>query len=270
MPLPDSLPWMESVDAKIARAKEHLDTLYAEAGVFFESTKRNFILKSNGQEAWIVHYIQDSIPPIRLGVLLGECVYNLRSALDNLVCGLIRTKDAHAACHGTQFPICSTTKTWNDNWRKDLKGVEPAAQQMIKDLQPCFRMSAVPGNDPLSVLNVLCNSDKHRAVTLTLAYSHDLTITVHANDGKVHVVKVTKPLYAGDVHTIPLSLDPATVQPSARFETRGTGVLTIREFGPWGERPVWSVLSDLYEYVRDRVAVPLKPFFLAPPGAKVQ
>ena len=45
MPVPDSLPWMESVDAKMARAKEHLDTLYAEAGAFFESTKRNFILK---------------------------------------------------------------------------------------------------------------------------------------------------------------------------------------------------------------------------------
>jgi hypothetical protein len=50
MPLPDSLPWMEGVDAKMVRAKEHLDTPHAEAGVFFESTKRNFILKSNGQE----------------------------------------------------------------------------------------------------------------------------------------------------------------------------------------------------------------------------
>jgi len=61
MSLPDSLPWIESVDAKMVRAKEHLDTLHAEAGVFFESTKRNFILKSNGQEAWIVHYIEGSI-----------------------------------------------------------------------------------------------------------------------------------------------------------------------------------------------------------------
>jgi len=85
---------MESVDAKMVRAKEHLDTLHAEAGVFFESTKRNFILKSNGQEAWIVHYIEGSIPPIRLGVLLGECVFDIRSALDNLVCGLIRTADS--------------------------------------------------------------------------------------------------------------------------------------------------------------------------------
>jgi hypothetical protein len=105
-------------------------------------------------------------------------------------------------------------------------------------------------------------------VTLTLAYSHDLTVKVHANDGKVHVWKATEPLYAGDVHTIPLDLDPATIQPSARVETSGTEILIIREIGPWGQRPVWSVLADLYEYVWDRVIVPLKPFFVAPPGSK--
>jgi hypothetical protein len=129
-------------------------------------------------------------------------------------------------------------------------------------------MSTVPEHDPLSILNVLCNSDKHRAVTLTLAYSHDLTVKVHANDGKVYVWKATEPLYAGDVHTIPLDLDPATIQPSARVETSGTEVLIIREIGPWGQRPVWSVLTDLYEYVRDRVVIPLKPFFVTPPGSK--
>ena len=267
MPLPDSLHWMESVDAKMARANEHRESLYAEAGVFFEATKRNFILKSNGQEAWLVHYVEDSFPPIRLGVLLGECVFNMRSALDNLVCGLVRTKDSNANCSRTQFPICMTEKSWKDNWKRDLDGVEPAAQRMIKDLQPCFRMPSSPENDHLSVLNVLCNSDKHRAVTLTIAYSHDLTVRVHSNDGKVHEVKALKPLYTGDVHTIPLDLDPATVQPSARVEIRGTEVLLIREMGPWGDRPVWAVLSDLLVYVNDRVIMPFKPFFVPPLGA---
>jgi len=206
---------MESADAKIARAKEHLGNLCTEADVFFETTKRNSILKSNGQEAWIVHWVEDSFPPIRLGVLLGECFHNMRSVRDNLVCGLIRTTNARAACKGTQFPICSIPKSWNDNWRKDLKGVEPAAQRMIKDLQPCLRMPSSPENDPLSVLNVLCSSDKHRALALTMAYIHDLTVRVHANDGEVHVVEATEPLYTGDAHTAPLHLDPSTVQPSA-------------------------------------------------------
>ncbi len=254
---------MESVDAKMVRAKEHLDTLQVEAGVFFERNKPKFILKSNEQNAWIVHYIEDSIPPIRLGVLLGECVFNIRSALDNLVCGLIRTSNSHAPCINTQFPIFSVESKWESKWRGYLKGVDPAAQKLIRDLQPCFRMSAAPENDPLSILNVLCNSDKHRAVTLTLAYSQDLTVAVHANDGKVDVRRATEPLYAGDVHTIPLKLNPASIQPSARVEAGGTGILIIREIGPWGQRPVWSVLTDLYEYVRDRVVIPLNPFFVA-------
>jgi hypothetical protein len=260
MPLPDSLPWMESVDAKMVRAKEHLDAFYAEAGVFFEGRKRNCIPKSDNKKAWIVHYIDDPIPPIRLGVLFGECVLNLRSALDNLVCGLIRTADSHAPCRGTQFPIFSVENRWEKKWREHLKGVEPSAQKMIRDLQPCFRMRAAPDNDPLSILNELCNADKHRAVTFTLAYSHDLTIMVHAKDG-VHLWQATEPLYAGDVHVLPLDIDPTNISPDVRIDARGTDILIIREVGPWGQRPAWSVLTDLHEYVRDRVMIPFKPFF---------
>jgi hypothetical protein len=190
-------------------------------------------------------------------------VLNAKCGLGNLICGMIRTTDSHAPCKDSQFPICSTKEQWEKNSQKYLKGVEPGAQKMIRDLQPCFCMSAVPENDPLSILNVLCNSDKHRAVTLTLAYSHDLTVRVHAKDGSVYVWRATEPLYAGNVHTITLNLDPASIQPSARVETSGTDILIIRKIGPWGERPVWSVLTDLYEYARNSVVVPLKPFFIA-------
>ena len=263
MPLPDSLPWMESVDAKMVRAKEHIDALHAEASRFLQGLKRNFVLKSNEHEVWIVHYIDDSIPPIRLGVLLGECVFNIRSALDNLVCGLIRTTNSHSPCKGTQFPICSTVQLWGKNWRQYLNGVEPAAQRLIRDLQPCFRMTAAPVNDQLSILNVLCNNDKHRAVTLTLAYSHDFALRVRTNDGEVYACRATVPLYAGDIYTIPLDLAPASVQPGASLEALGSDVLIIREVGPWGQLPVWDVLNNLHEYVEAHVVVPLKPFFLA-------
>ena len=205
---------MEGVDAKMVRAREHLETLHAEARVFFESTKRNFILKSNGNEAWIGHYIEGGVPPIRFGVLLGDCVFNIRSALDNLICGYLRSRNPHAQCDCSQFPIFSRAEEWDNHYKVHLKGVEPAIQQMIRDLQPCFRMSSVPEQDPLSVLNVLSNSDKHRAVNLTLAYDIDLSLKVHKNDGTGYVWKATEPLYAGDVNTIPLELDPATVQPA--------------------------------------------------------
>jgi hypothetical protein len=83
-------------------------------------------------------------------------------------------------------------------------------------------------------------------------------------------VKAQEPLYAGDVRTIPVELDPSTIQPTARVETSGTGVLIIREVGPWEQRPVWSVLTELHDYVRDRVGIPLKPFFVAPFGSQAK
>ncbi len=238
--------------------------------MFFESRDPQFILKSNEREAWIVHYIVGGIPPLRLGVLLGECVFQMRSALDNLVCGLIRTADPCAPCEGTQFPIASTSDRWEGSFRKHLRGIEPAAQKMIRDLQPCYRSATAPEGDPLAILNRLCNSDKHRAVTLTIAYSHDLMVRVHGRDGEVYEWKATEPLYAASVHSIPIGLNPLTVQPSARVEVRGTGVLTIQDVGPWGLRSVWSVLADLHKYVVDQVIIPLKPFFLAPPGSRAK
>jgi hypothetical protein len=42
---------MESADAKLSRAKGHLETLYSEAAVCFKATKRNFVFKTNGHEA---------------------------------------------------------------------------------------------------------------------------------------------------------------------------------------------------------------------------
>ena len=89
---------MESVDAKMDRAKEHLDTLYAEAGIFFESTKRHFILKTDGHAVWIVHYIEDSIPPrapgrVHLQHTIGTRQPRLRSYKSE---GFARAVQGHA------------------------------------------------------------------------------------------------------------------------------------------------------------------------------
>jgi hypothetical protein len=104
------------------------------------------------------------IPPIRLGVLLGECVFNIRSALDNLVCGLIRTADSLAPCKGTQFPICSSQEQWERNWQKYLKGVEPAAQKLVHGADPSWLLDdcVSQGSDP--VFKPLCLHHHHLAV----------------------------------------------------------------------------------------------------------
>ena len=49
LPLPSSLPWMESVDAKIVRAGEHLDALTVEIFDSLKAAVRKSQIKIDGQ-----------------------------------------------------------------------------------------------------------------------------------------------------------------------------------------------------------------------------
>ena len=95
MPVPNSLAWMESADAKMIRAHENIEETGREINEWFASIKVNMSLKTAADRPspWLVVHANDYIPPIRFSVLIGECVHNMRSAVDNLVCGLARTPE---------------------------------------------------------------------------------------------------------------------------------------------------------------------------------
>ena len=146
MPMPNSLPWMESVDAKMMRAHEHLETLERETSEYLSTIKSTVVLKTAPNEPWpwLVMWVNDYIPPIRLSVLLGDCVHNMRSALDNLICGLARTVDPSGACKGTAFPYSENEKAFDANMKRDLAGGSLREEDSWNDspithvLQLCF------------------------------------------------------------------------------------------------------------------------------------
>lgn len=132
------------------------------------------------------HYVTiETIKPlehVRWGMVLGDFVHNLRSALDHLVWQLTIVRDGsppdpiprHSAWEAAQFPILSNPSDW---LRVDRKGarkgrpsvqtgmgrverVPPLAQTRIKRLQPFATRQ--PERHPLWVLAELSNIDKHR------------------------------------------------------------------------------------------------------------
>ena len=252
---------MESVDAKIIRAQEHLKAFTAEALAFLKSAVHRTVLKVDGQNAWLVYWIEDPIPPIRLSTIVGDCVFNMRSALDNLVCGLVRTKQPDGLCQNIKFPIFSLVDHWDKHWRSNLNGVPVDAQTIIKGLQPCFRPNGYTDKDPLLVLNKLSNIDKHRAILLTTVYDRNVRFVVHANDGAVHTVTIEGRIHAGQPATIPLRIHPSRLVPKVKVQTEGTGVIAFQEGGPWDERPVSDVLVSCLQYIEERVIARFKPFF---------
>ena len=93
--------------------------------------------------------------------MLGEVVYNLRSALDYLIFELAR-HDSGRVQDGTQFLIEDVRSDPSDKTRgflpksKRMKGVSPAHIDMIEKLQP------YNGVDWTKTLRDISNADKHR------------------------------------------------------------------------------------------------------------
>ena len=130
MPLPNALSWMESADAKMIRAQENIEGIDREINEWSASIKVNMFLKTaaDNPSPWLVVNANDYIPPIRFSVLIGECVHNMRSAVDNLVCGLARTLKPTCKCAELAFPLLADQEEWDKKADKSLRGIPPAAK----------------------------------------------------------------------------------------------------------------------------------------------
>ena len=264
-----SLPWLESVDAKLDRAHEHLDIINRDIESFIKGTRYKFVPKTNPQtnEAWLVWWMEEPLhPPMSISVEIGEFLYNLRSALDNLVCALVRrTKNTYgASCSGNAFLIHTNCDNFDNEAPRALKGVPPAARTLIHGLQPYSRGAQTADIDPLNILNALRNRDTHRALHLGLAYHRNTEIIVA--DGftrKVltHAVLPEIVYPANGSQTIPLTVTAAELPAMVDVKAGSSRGVRFREEGPWGDRTVNEVLVTCFEYVENRVIARFKPFF---------
>jgi hypothetical protein len=223
---------MESVDAKMIRAHEHLEALAREVDEYLSTIRLSMYLKSatGRPNPWLVVHANDYIPPIRLSVIAGDCIHNMRSALDNLVCGLALTRDFTCDCKDRKFPFTENEADWNANSAKRLRGVPSEAVEILRTVQPWYdSVSSLP----LLMLNKLSNMDKHRYCAFGLGRI-DTAFRVHCLDGSAVNIWPRESLYLGDVHTFDVPAPSALIGQTARVEASGTFVITLRHEGPWG------------------------------------
>ena len=74
----------DSVRLKLARAEQHLWELSGDIGAYLDSSVNKVVLnlQPSDQRLVLVEYHVIAEPDRRLGVIIGDCVHNLRSALD--------------------------------------------------------------------------------------------------------------------------------------------------------------------------------------------
>jgi hypothetical protein len=72
----------------------------------------------------------DPNPPLRFAVLAGEIIHHLRSTLDHLIHVLVM-KNAKTPTRRHQFPICATSKAFQDARTRGLiEGVGATAERV--------------------------------------------------------------------------------------------------------------------------------------------
>jgi hypothetical protein len=141
------------------RAEEHLVELEREIFRVFERQANTVTFDIDPDPPYGA--INVGQPPetfygMRIGILVGEICYNLRSALDYLVFELAKL-DSGVEQSGTQFPIMDAPENFNGRGKiAFLKGINASHVAAIEALQP-YRGCTWTGR-----LRDFSNEDKHR------------------------------------------------------------------------------------------------------------
>lgn len=175
---------LTGVTLKLSRAQEHLYAIDEAIREFLSTPDAyDLVLDHNDRNRPKLVVIGVHTPPPQLGVLIGECAYNLRSALDQLAFQLA------IAHHGRRrvpadierrsaFPIFKSGPKFRARNRAGkpargsglscIWGMSTTAQAIVERTQPYHRKRN-PQARVLWQLHELCNLDKHRTLPLTIA-----------------------------------------------------------------------------------------------------
>ena len=162
---------LEGVWAKVERASEHIDTLRLELRTFLGPDALVANLRDNdGSEstAAFAKEHEERVVPVRLRILAGESIHQVRSSLDHLLCVLVRDNGKEPTKRN-QFPILDVKPHDTDTrraWRLQVAGLSDDAVDFIESVQP-YRCSE-PSKDPLWILKTLNDEDKHQSVLLNV------------------------------------------------------------------------------------------------------
>lgn len=161
---------LDDVELKIARSRDQAEALQEEIVEFCEdnpiSLRAAYRSEKRGVNL-ICQMDQMRIPLKEWSIKMGEAVYSLRSALDNLIFACARIKsDPPTDPRALKFPIIQDRTQYQNAARKIAPQLPRQISELLEKIQPFQRDQANVGGepeyDPLVLLNWISNHDKHR------------------------------------------------------------------------------------------------------------
>lgn len=282
-------------ELKLFRAHQHLKELDREAVSWIKHHLKTAVAERDPDDSdyFIIKVTADSPPNYPFGVLIGDCVHNMRCSLDHLAFALA---SAHTRplpdtiAEQSEFPIFgdesrkgvlgSGPALFRDNGLRKIAGIDPAAQKVIDGLQPYHRGKDFRAH-PLWLLHDLANIDKHRLVHTSAAAVRGLLLRVSDEPDPEKIwtesfwlarperLTVFSPRAQGETVVARIKATPGTETPAGdHFENKvqfhvplkivfeDIGIPTVAT--EWVD--VSGQLKSVYEFIRTEVFPPLAPF----------
>lgn len=251
---------IRSVDLKLARADFQICSLTDQISAWISSnpiTARCELCEGRLGFRLIVQDFAETAPIDHWGLLIGECVHNLRSALDNLAFALARLqRDPPSRPSAIAFPICQDRSRFENSGRAKLDQMPARVGELIERLQPFQRdgsqEAGTPDSDPLVLLQWLSNTDKHRVPSVVLIAPTEMSHSGRAafyseEDAKANVPPDTT-VWFGPLHPGVVLMEYRTNRPieSVRGDYSGIAIVSIETIDQTA--PVVEVLRALSHY----------------------
>jgi hypothetical protein len=163
---------LTAVRQKLARAKQKLDAVRGHVTTYLDPPPYRLVVESGGDSQAVVCHI-DHEPDPDWAHELAEVAYQARSCLD-LLARQLAIDSGTPDPRGTQFPIFMKhadyiRKRGRESPRdRHLRGVASRHRRVIDELQP-YQRGRRAHDDPLAVLQMVSNRDKHNDIYTAVA-----------------------------------------------------------------------------------------------------
>jgi hypothetical protein len=257
---------MHNHELKLERATEHLRDLDVQVGDWLEVAYRyDAELDPQSGKKHIRMKVLNP-PPERLRTIIGDCLHNLRSALDNLAYELAVAHQGgplpEPYDRWSEFPVFGERPMSTDARKRKIGCIHPKAQVVIRRLQPYQRGERYTLH-PLWQLHQLSNFDKHRLPHITLlanvAGSYFPDSPMRPSDLAVRLCPVEEGMVVA-------SYTPPPDEPVNEVRTHFNfldGLMFAQETTT-PTRDVRSVLKSLLSYIGKDVVPPLTQYLPDP------
>jgi hypothetical protein len=232
---------------KVERANAHIVDLQRAVEAFLETNPYTVATKRHPQTGQLLYYMKGvEPPPPAIALMIGDILFNLRSALDHLAVQFLLKSNPAAPTYDVYFPVYKDATEYGQKAPRRIRGLPQDAVDFINAAKPYKG-----GNEDIWRLNKLNNIDKHRLLITAVGRFGAFAIVAPFSEvlkefpGRKITwprmewpIKATNPLKAGDV----LLARPKEAEPDDSQEFRFE--VAIHEPGVAEMEPIPALLRQ--------------------------